>query len=45
MSKQDKLKLNETIPGGRYRVGGQLVDANGKPIEEKAADDKKPASK
>jgi hypothetical protein len=34
MSKQDKLKLNETIPGGRYRVGGQLVDANGKAISD-----------
>jgi hypothetical protein len=25
---------DETIPGGRYKVGDQIVDANGEPIKE-----------
>lgn len=25
---------DKTIPGGRYVVGGQVVDANGEPIKE-----------
>lgn len=28
------MKLDETIPGGRYLVGGQLVNANGEVITE-----------
>lgn len=24
---------NETVPGGRYIVNGQTVDANGKPVK------------
>jgi hypothetical protein len=28
------LKLDETVPGGRYRVSGRLVDANGKPVRK-----------
>ncbi len=27
-------KLDQTVPGGRYIVNGQVVDANGKPLEE-----------
>ena len=27
-------KLDETVPGGRYRVGGRLVNAHGKPLGE-----------
>lgn len=25
---------DKTVPGGRYVVGGQVVDANGEPIKE-----------
>jgi hypothetical protein len=28
--------MAETIPGGRYRVRGKLVDANGKPVKDGA---------
>ena len=28
-----------TIPGGRYEVNGQIVDANGKPIKDVKTDD------
>lgn len=28
-------KLDETAPGGRYEVGGKIVDADGKPIAKK----------
>jgi hypothetical protein len=28
-----ELHMDETIPGGRYMVGGVLVDCNGKPIK------------
>lgn len=27
--------LDETVPGGAYVVGGQLVDAEGKPVKAK----------
>lgn len=27
--------MDETIPGGAYRVGDQLVNANGEPIDSK----------
>jgi hypothetical protein len=29
----DQLRQDETVPGGRYVVGGVVVDAEGKPIE------------
>lgn len=29
--------IDETVPGGRYMVGDQLVNANGEPINESAA--------
>lgn len=28
----DRQQLDETVPGGRYTVGGQTVDADGKPL-------------
>ena len=28
----EEKRLDETEPGGRYEVGGQVVDANGKPL-------------
>lgn len=28
-------KHDETVPGGRYVVGGQLVDADAKPVKDK----------
>lgn len=37
--------MAETIPGGRYLVNGQWVDANGKPVAppEKPAEKPRPA--
>jgi hypothetical protein len=29
-----KVGMDETIPGGKYMVRGQLVNANGEPIDE-----------
>ncbi len=29
-----ELPIDEAVPGGRYMVGGQLVDANGEPVKE-----------
>lgn len=32
---EDKPKLDQTIPGGKYRnAAGQLVNANNEPIDE-----------
>lgn len=31
----EEIQADETDPGGQYMVGGQLVDAEGKPVEEK----------
>ena len=28
------MKLNETVPGGKYKVGSQWVDAHGKPLAQ-----------
>jgi hypothetical protein len=28
------LQMDTTVPGGRYRVGDQIVDANGEPIKD-----------
>jgi hypothetical protein len=36
--RRDAGPLTETVPGGRYRVGDQLVNANGEPIKDKAKD-------
>lgn len=33
------LEMDKTVPGGRYRVGDAIVNADGKPIEEKPAGD------
>lgn len=33
MAEGRALNMDETVPGGRYLVGGQLVDADGKPIK------------
>lgn len=30
-----KVGMDETIPGGKYMVRGQWVNANGEPIDEK----------
>lgn len=30
----EEKKLDETVPGGRYKVGTQLVNANGEPIKK-----------
>lgn len=30
----DKRQADETVPGGRYIVSGQVVDANGEPVEK-----------
>jgi hypothetical protein len=27
-------KLDETVPGGRYKVGDQVVDAHGEPLKK-----------
>lgn len=33
---QDReLPIDEAPPGGRYMVGGVLVDANGEPVKDK----------
>lgn len=32
---QPKIGMDETIPGGKYIKFGQLVNANGDPIDEK----------
>ena len=29
-----ELEMDETVPGGRYLVGDQVVNANGEPIKE-----------
>jgi hypothetical protein len=26
--------MTETVPGGRYRIGDQLVDAHGQPVKD-----------
>jgi hypothetical protein len=31
---EQERPLNETVPGGRYIVGGQTVDAEGRPLTE-----------
>jgi hypothetical protein len=36
----DDRKLDETVPGGRYKVGGMWVDANGKRLGEPSEDAK-----
>ena len=28
-------RFDETVPGGKYEVGGKMVDADGKPLNEK----------
>lgn len=30
----EQRKADETVPGGRYMVGDQLVNAEGKPVKE-----------
>lgn len=30
----ERLQMDETIPGGKYKVGDQFVDANGKPVKD-----------
>jgi hypothetical protein len=30
---------DETVPGGKYEVGGRMVDANGQPLKGKKSDD------
>lgn len=34
-SQKAEKKFDETVPGGRYEVGGKLVDADGKPVDKK----------
>lgn len=31
----EKRQADECDPGGRYMVGGELVDAEGKPVKDK----------
>ena len=33
-------RIDETVPGGKYIVGGQVVNAEGKALEGFAIDDK-----
>jgi hypothetical protein len=33
-------KLDETVPGGRYKIGDQIVNAEGKPVSEDKSDEK-----
>jgi hypothetical protein len=35
-------KLDHTVPGGRYLIGGVLVNANGEPIKEETEEDGSP---
>lgn len=37
MAEAKALAMDTTIPGGRYLVGGVLVDADGKAIKDKTA--------
>jgi hypothetical protein len=30
---KEKKEYDETVPGGRYKIGDQLVDADGNPIK------------
>jgi hypothetical protein len=32
------LQMDKTVPGGRYRVGDQFVNADGEPIKKKEED-------
>lgn len=36
----EERKADETVPGGRFRAGDRLVNANGEPIEDTPAEDK-----
>ena len=29
----EENRADETVPGGRYMVGGQMVNANGEPVK------------
>jgi hypothetical protein len=29
-----RLKMDETVPGGRFEVNGRLVDAEGRPLKD-----------
>lgn len=31
----EERQADETVPGGKYRVGDQIVDAEGKPIGDR----------
>lgn len=31
----EQRKADETVPGGRYIVGGEMVDAEGQPVKGK----------
>jgi hypothetical protein len=33
------VAADQTVPGGRYLVNGELVDANGKPIKGEKGED------
>lgn len=37
MAKNDRQRFDVTERGGRYSVGGKLVDANGKPVQQATA--------
>jgi hypothetical protein len=34
----DGRKLDETVPGGKYKVGGQWVNAEGKRLDDQSED-------
>lgn len=41
MDEVEVKKLDETVPGGRYIVGGRVVNAEGEPIEDAPVAEKK----
>jgi hypothetical protein len=38
MAEGRALNMDETVPGGKYRVGNKLVDANGEPFKARGKD-------
>lgn len=38
MTNEEKNQLDETVPGGRYIVGGQTVNAEGEALKSNAGD-------